>query len=57
MGMNLSELWEIVKDREAWCVAFHGAQKVTQDLATKQQQQHYYFIYIYKCKQLIWIVC
>jgi len=27
MGMNLSELWEIVKDREAWCVAFHGVAK------------------------------
>ena len=53
MGMNLSELWEIVKDREGWCVAFHGVQKVTQDLATKQQRQHYYFMYISKCTQLI----
>ena len=25
MGMHLSELWEIVKDREAWCAAVHGA--------------------------------
>ena len=24
MGMSLSELWEIVKDREAWCAAIHG---------------------------------
>ena len=22
--MNLSKLWEIVKDREAWCSAAHG---------------------------------
>ena len=27
MGMNLSELWEIVKDREAWHAAFHGVAK------------------------------
>ena len=24
MDMNLSKLWEIVKDREVWCVAIHG---------------------------------
>ena len=24
LGMNLSKLWEIVKDREAWCAAVHG---------------------------------
>ena len=24
MGMNLSKLWEIVKDRGAWCAAVHG---------------------------------
>ena len=27
VDMNLSKLWEIVKDREAWCAAVHGAAK------------------------------
>ena len=27
IDMNLSELWEIVKDREAWCAAVHEVTK------------------------------
>ena len=34
MSMSLSQLWEIVKVREAWHAAVHGGCK---DLATEQQ--------------------
>ena len=27
MAMNLNKLWEIAKDREAWCAAVHGVTK------------------------------
>ena len=31
MDMNLSELWELVTDREAWGTAVHGSQRVGHD--------------------------
>ena len=27
VDMNLGKLWEIVRDREAWCAAVHGVSK------------------------------
>ena len=27
MEVSLSELWEMVMDREAWCAAIHGVTK------------------------------
>ena len=36
VDMHLSKLWEIVKDKGAWCAAVHGITKVGHGLVTVQ---------------------
>ena len=38
IDMNLSKLWETVKDKEAWCAVVHGITK-RYNCVTEQQQE------------------
>ena len=40
MGMSLSKLWEMVKDREAWHATVHGSQRVGPNLEIEEFLEH-----------------
>ena len=39
MDMNVSKLWEILKDRKAYRATVHGVARVGHDLVIEKQQQ------------------
>ena len=41
VDMSFSKLREILKNREAWCAAVHGLQRVGYNWVTEQQQKNY----------------
>ena len=49
MDMSFSKLREIMKGREAWHAAVHGAARVIHDLATEQHQMQYSTMSLRNC--------
>ena len=53
MDVNLSKLWEIVKDREAWCAAIRGCKEL--DMTEQLNNNHHHRELIYWGEE--WVPC
>ena len=49
INMNLGNLWEMVRDRKAWCAAVHGVTRVGQNWGTEQNNN---FIIIHNSQDM-----
>jgi len=54
MDMNLSKLWETVKDREAWHSAVHGVTKIQTQLSDWNNNDGLYRDNQVKLRSLKW---